>query len=75
MTGRAKTLTDFAIDNKVADLDRNKVLKIGTMPKDVERRQFQRMVKERYERVDRPRVKAEIAAVDTAGVKTYEGGC
>ena len=75
MTGRAKTLTDFAIGNKVADLDRNKLLKIGTMPKDVERRQFQRMVKDRYERVDRPRVKAEIAAVDTAEVKTYEGGC
>ena len=33
------------------------------------------MVKERYERVDRPRVKAETAAVDTAKVKTYEGSC
>ena len=75
MTGRAKTLTDFAIGNKVADLDRNKLLKIGTMPKDVECREFQQIVKDRYERVDRPRVKAEIAAVDTAEVKTFEGGC
>ena len=33
------------------------------------------MVKDRYERVDRPRVKAEISAVDTAEVKTFEGGC
>ena len=41
MTGRAKTLADFAIGNKVADLDRNKLLKITTMPKDVERREFQ----------------------------------
>ena len=75
MTGRAKTLTDFAIGNKVANLDRNKLLKIETMPKDVECREFQQMVKDRYERVDRPRVKAEIAAVDTAEVKTFEGGC
>ena len=74
-TGRAKTPPDFAIGKKVADLDRNKLLKIGTTPKDVERRQFQQMVKERYESVDRPRVKAEIAAVDPAEVKTYEGGC
>ena len=75
MTGRAKTLADFAIGNKVTDLDRNKLLKIGTMPKDVERREFQQMVKDRYKRVDRPRVKAEIAAVDTAEVKMFEGGC
>ena len=33
------------------------------------------MVKERYKSVDRLCIKAEIAAVDTAGVKTYEGGC
>ena len=33
------------------------------------------MVKERYESVDRPRVKAEITAVYPAIVKTYEGGC
>ena len=75
MTGRAKTLTDFAIDNKVADLDRNKLLKIGTQPKDVECCEFQQMVKDRYERVDRPRVKAKIAAVNTVKVKTFEGGC
>ena len=50
-------------------------MKIGTMPKGVERRGFQQMVNEQYKRVDRPRVKAEIAAVDTAKVKTYEGGC
>ena len=37
MTGRAKTLFNFAIGNKVADLDRSKLLKIGTSPKDVER--------------------------------------
>ena len=60
MTGRAKTLTDFAIGNKVAELDRNKLLKIGTLPKDVEPREFQQMVKDRCERVDRPRVKAEM---------------
>ena len=75
MTGRAKTLTDFAIGNKVVVLDRSKLLKIGTMPKDVERREFQQMVKEQYEHVDRSRGKAEIAAVDTAEVKTYKGGC
>ena len=75
MTGPAKTLADFAIGNKIADLDRSKLLKIGTMPKDVERHEFQQMVKEQYERMDRPRVKAEIAAVDTVEVKTYEGGC
>ena len=73
MTGCAKTLTDFAIGNKVSDLNRSKLLKIGTIHKDVERREFQQMVKERYERVDRPCVKAKIAAVDTAEVKTYEG--
>ena len=75
MTGCAKTLIDFAIGNRVAELDRNKLLKIGTLPKDVERREFQQMVKDRCERVDHPRVKAEIAAVDTAEVKTFEGGC
>lgn len=75
MTGRAKTLSDFAIGNKVVDLDRNKLLKIGTAPTDVKRRLFQRTLKERYESVDRPRVKAEIATVDPAEVKTYEGGC
>ena len=77
MTSRAKTLTDFAIGNKVADLDRYKLLQIGIMPKDkdVECHEFQQMVKDRYERVDRPRVKAEIAAVDTSEMKTYEGGC
>ena len=74
MTGRAKTLTDFAIGNKVADLDRSKILKIDTMPKNVERREFQQMVKERYERVDLPHVKAETAAVDTVEVKRYKGG-
>ena len=41
MIGRAKTLPDFAIGNKVSDLDRNKLLKFGTNPKDAERRQFQ----------------------------------
>ena len=41
------------------------------MSKDVERREFQQMVKDRHERVDRPRVKAEIAAVGTTEVKTY----
>ena len=35
MTGRAMTLTTFAIGNKVAGMDRSKLLKIGTMPKDV----------------------------------------
>ena len=75
MTGCAKTLTDFAIVNKVAELDRNKLLKIRTLTRDVERREFRQMVKDRYERVDRPRVKAEITAVDTAEVKTFEGGC
>ena len=49
MTGRAKTLPDFAIGNKVAILDGNKLLKIGTSPKGVERHEFQQMVKERYE--------------------------
>ena len=34
-------LKAFVIGNKVADLDRNKLLKIGTSPKDVERRKFQ----------------------------------
>ena len=48
MTGRAKTLTDFAISNKVAELDKNKLLKIGTPPKDVEGCEFQQMVKDRY---------------------------
>ena len=71
MTGRAKALPDFAIGNKVADLDRNKLLKIGTTPTDALRRQFQEMIKERYEDVDLPRVKAEIAAVDPAETKTY----
>ena len=33
------------------------------------------MIKDRYENVDRPRVKAETAVVDLAKVKTYEGGC
>ena len=33
------------------------------------------MVKDWYEHVDRLYVKAEIAAVDTAEVKTFEGGC
>ena len=33
------------------------------------------MAKDRYELVGRPRVKAEISAVDTAEVKTFEGGC
>ena len=75
MTGRTKTLTDFAIGNKVADQDRSKLLKIGTMPKGVERRGFQQMVNEQYKRVDRPRVKAEIAAVHTTKVKAYECGC
>ena len=75
MTGRAKALPDFAIGNKVADLDRNKLLKIGTTPTYALRRQLQEMITERYEGVDRPRVKAKIAAVDTAEVKTFEGGC
>ena len=75
MTGRVKSLSDFAIGNKVADLDRNKLLKIGTGPMDVQRRVFQKMIRDRYEQVDRPRVMAEIAAVDPADVKTYEGGC
>ena len=75
ITGRVKTLTDFAIGNKVAELGRNKLLKIGTLPKDVERCEFQQMVKDRYERVDRPCVKTKIAVVGTAGVKTFEGGC
>ena len=38
MTGRDKTVLDFAIGNKVTDLNKNKLLKIGTSPKDVERR-------------------------------------
>ena len=75
MTGRAKALPDFAIGNKVADLDRNKLLKIGTTPTYALRRQLQEMITERYEGVDRPRVKAKIAAVDRAKTKTYEGGC
>ena len=75
MTGRAKTLSDFVIGNKVADLDRNKLLKIDAVPTDVKRCLFQQTLKERYESVDRPRVKAEIATVDPAEVKTYEGGC
>ena len=74
MTGRSRTLTDFAISNKIASLDRSKLLKIRSMPNDVEPREFQQMVKERYERVDCPRVKVEIAAVDTAEVKTHEDG-
>ena len=60
MTGRAKALPDFAIGHKVADLDRNKLLKIGTTPTDALRRQSQEMIKERYKGVDRPRVKAEM---------------
>ena len=42
MTGCAKTLTDFAIGNKIADLDRNKLLDIGTMPKKVDVVNFSR---------------------------------
>ena len=38
MTGRAKSLSDFAIGNKVADLDRNKFLKIGTSLTDADQR-------------------------------------
>ena len=75
MTGRVKLLPDFAIGNKVADLDRRTLLKIGTTPTDVQRRLFQQMIRDRYEQVDRPRIMAEIAAVDPADVKTYEGGC
>ena len=33
------------------------------------------MIKERYEDVDRPRVKAEIAAVDLTHAKTFGDGC
>ena len=41
MTGCAKTLPDFAIGSKVADLDRNELLKLGISLRDVERCQFQ----------------------------------
>ena len=75
MAGRVKTLSDFAIGNKITDLDRTKLLKIGTMIKAVGRREIQQMIRERYERVDRPRVKAKIAASDTVEVQTFEGGC
>jgi hypothetical protein len=75
MTGRAKTLPDFAIGNKIADFDRRTLPKIGTTPTDVQRRLFQQMIRDRYEEEDRPRVKAEIEAVDPADMKTYEGGC
>ena len=71
MASRAKTLPYFPIGNKVADLDRNKLHKIGTSPKDAERR----AIKDRCEDVDRPRVKTDIAAVGPADVKTSEGGC
>ena len=40
MTVCAKTLPDFVIGNKVADLDRNTLLKIGTSPTDVQHRLF-----------------------------------
>ena len=41
MTGRVKSLSDFAIGNRIADLDRAALLKIGTSPTNVERRRFQ----------------------------------
>lgn len=75
MTGGAKTLADFAIGNQVTDLDRHRLLNIGTGPTDVQRRLFQRTIRSRYESADRPRVHAEMAAVDPADAKTYEGGC
>ena len=75
MTGRAKTLADFEICNKIANLDKNKLLKIGTSPTDVEQSQFQQILRERYESVDRPHVKAKIATVDSAEMKTNKGGC
>ena len=36
MTGRVKSLSDFAIGNRIADLDRAALLKIGTSPTNVE---------------------------------------
>ena len=75
MTCHIKSLTNFAIGNRVTDLDRTALLRIGTSPTNVKRCLFQERIRAQYEEVDRPRVTAEILEVDQANVKTYKDGC
>jgi hypothetical protein len=75
MTSRVKSISNFCLGNRVSDLDKTYLKKIGKSPTNDQRRLFQQRVKSQYENVDRPRVLAEIAQLDSSGRQTYEGGC
>ena len=67
MTSRVKSISNFCLGNRVADLDKTYLKKIGKSPTNDQRRLFQQRVKSQYENVDRPRVLAEIAQLDSSG--------
>ena len=75
MTSRAKSLSNFCLGNRVADLDKKALKKIGKSPTTDQRRLFRQQVKSQYKYVDRPWVLCEIAQLDSSGRQTFEGGC
>ena len=63
ITSRIKSLSNFVFGNKVLNLDRNKFIKMGTSPTDIQHSLFQERIQTQYQykEVDCPRVKTEIA--------------
>ena len=75
MTSRVKSISNFRLGNRVSDLDKKYLKKIGKSPINDQRRLFQQRVKSQYKNVDRPRVLSEIAQLDSSWRQPYEGGC
>ena len=74
MTSRPKGLENFCIGNKVSDLDKGGLKKIGKSTSDSKRRVYQAELKQIYRQTN-GRVKGEIGALDPNGRNSYEDGC
>ena len=74
MASRAKSLSNVCLGNRVANLGRKALKKIGKSPTNDQRRLFQQRVKSQYEDVDHPHVLCKIAQLNSSGRQTFEGG-
>jgi hypothetical protein len=72
---RPQRPTDMAIGNKVSDMEKSAILKIGTTESYKERRRFHSLIADRAAQ-SRLRIQQRITEVDPNPIGgTYEGGC
>ena len=73
MTTRPKNLANFCIGNKLNDLDKNTIKRIGKSDGHDKRKVYQNQLKQIY-KTDKIRMEAEIGKMDPSGNSSYNAG-